>query len=226
MKISCGSIVVDLSGKLGGQFAQRTGAGLQLSTITKPGTRKSRYSSRRTETLATLTPLWRKLTNSQRLAYEQSAEAWQSNRVVKNSTRFTGFQLFILINWRAFLAGFSVRTQPKLPQISTHITAASANLAFSSNNARFNVFKNNSEVVATFILMSRPYPPHAKIPASACRLVTVVNLGSLATLNVTIAYVSKFGNVSPGRRIRTRMYIVSRTTFYRGEIIELSSLTT
>lgn len=100
MKIKFGMMVTDGRGKLGGQVASKNRSGSYIRTKVTPVNPNTSFQSAVRQRLGSLSAEWGNLTESQRLAWNESANSgeWNKTDIFGDARRPTGKNLFTGIN--------------------------------------------------------------------------------------------------------------------------------
>jgi hypothetical protein len=218
MKILPGAIVTDLAGSLGGQFAQRTGSGLQLSTkpIVHPGHFTTSSQAKALMQQASLR--WSMLSEAQRSNWNAIASSWQSQFFTPAKVHRSGFEVFKLLYIRSHMMGLSVITTPLQPTEASIITTLSMTLSVSLNRVFVNVSPAVDGNYNKFLYLTRQYPPTQRPTRQSFVFLAAPRGNNGIAYQVAPQYFARFGALKPGNAITVKAYTVRRSTRARSPI--------
>jgi len=212
MKARMGMMMVDVSGKLGGQVATKGRNGLNIRTKVKPINRRTTTQVNQRSRLASISQGWRALTAAQRLAWSQIAQQFTRHNNFGQKFHPSGKNYYTEINDNLLQAGGSTVTSPPAT------TPATAQTAFAATSIAAN------SVGCTFA--ASPVPAGMALNVSATRGLSagvsfvgkqfrfIKSIAAAATTpqDLTAAYTAVFGTPQTGTQIFLQAKIINTTT--------------
>jgi len=98
MKLKLGSVVTDVSGKLGGQSYMRTANGWMVRNTSYPVQRNSQAQQLQKSRIAEQASAWRNLTEAQKTGWGEASFLFPQVSSVGNTYYLSGFTLFVKFN--------------------------------------------------------------------------------------------------------------------------------
>jgi hypothetical protein len=220
MKIQPGMIVTDMSGSLGGQYAQHGKNGFVMAQITKP-----RGSTRNGAGLAralqkTISSGWSQLTYLQRARYENKAPQWQDQFHKNMKRQPTGFELYKLIASRAIRMELAVTNNPTIPKPTPPLSAVSFVMEEGSNTVLLTQTDPTGNNEWIFIFMSRQFPTQHSGARESLSLIRIRRGTGGLNINLFSNYTDRFGALRAGTRVKYKVWAVRNTSMARGTVFE------
>lgn len=216
MKIKFGMMMTDGRGKLGGQVASKNRAGAYVRTKTSPVNPQSTAQSQVRASFASVSALWRGLTDQNRASWNEAVNNWQRTDVFGDLKTPSGFNLFMRLctplqnAFNDVIIGLYAPTPVEMPALS-EVTATFATATSTLSLA--------TTVANTLDLEEYVYNVYATAPQSAgksfvkndFRLLGWVEADA-ASRDITTLYNDKFGSLPLGSNVQIRVQALSRAT--------------
>lgn len=232
MKIKWGMMMTDGRGKLGGQVASKNRGGAYVRTKVTPSNPQTSFQSQVRQRLASLSKEWSALTESQRAAWNESANSgqWNKTDIFGDARRPTGKNLFTGINVVSLETTNTLLTFPPAKANFGQFSVIQANAII---GADVDIDVNVAEVPITGtrwqVEATVPVSPGRYYLKNLFRFITSADevAEGVGNLLVTDAYESRFGQLgasNEGMRIglRIRQVYDGQTTPW----VEVSPLVT
>lgn len=186
-----------LSGKLGGQFAQRTGSGLQLSSISRKPRSTSQIKSRSSRISSSVSQLWKKLTDAQRRSWHAIATSPGGGFNVFRQRNFGRLSVNLLpISLPVSPVGrYTNNTLTLVSNVGANILNMTWSPAAGSNNR--------------FVLMATRQMNASRKPKDSDFVSIQVNQSTLSGgMAIFTTYTARFGALSVGKTVHVRIVAV------------------
>ena len=216
MKIKWGMMMTDGRGKLGGQVASKNRSGAYVRTKVTPVNPQSTAQSQVRASFASISALWRGLTDKNRASWNEAVNNWQRTDIFGDLKTPSGFNLFMRLCTplqNAFgdviIAQYAPTPveMPALSEVSaTFSTAGSALELATSVAGDLDLDQYVYNVYAT-----APQSAGKSYVKNAFRLLGWVEADA-ATRDITDLYTDKFGALQAGDNVQIRVQALSRAT--------------
>lgn len=195
MKTKWGAIVVEGSGKVGGHVGYKSKTTSCLRTKTTPT--KSAVSSQLLirSTFVQLSQAWRKLTETQRLAWNNVVSDYARSNVFGDKIKPSGFLLFCRLNNNRLNVGlFILEDAPEyFPTFSIALDLLDLNYSSAALFLHFSPLQKLGSSVKVFA--TRPLSPGISKVRAQYRQITVLPELNVSPINIAASYIAKFGNL-------------------------------
>lgn len=216
MKIKWGMMMTDGRGKLGGQVASKNRAGAYVRTKVTPVNQQSLAQSQVRSSFATISALWRGLTDKNRASWNEAVNNWQKTDIFGDLKTPSGFNLFMRLCTplqNAFgdvIIGSYAPTPVEMPALK-EVTA--------TYTTGTNALDLATDVANALDLDQYVYNVYATAPQSAgksfvkndFRLLGWVEADA-SSRDITALYEAKFGEIPLNSNIHVRVQALSRAT--------------
>lgn len=206
-KIKFGMMMTDARGKLGGQVFSKNRAGAYIRTKVTPVNPQTSAQSRVRSMLALLSSNWNTLTDENRASFNSAVEAWQTTDIFGDIKKPSGKNLFVKLN-------INLTNSNQTPIIVAPEKIALPSL--SSATASFTVATDTLELgslaqsqIGNYVVEATP-PLNAGVSFAKNRFrqIGAFSLASGQTIDITTAYVSKFGALVGGENVQIRLKFI------------------
>jgi len=212
MKARMGMMMVDVSGKLGGQVATKGRNGLNIRTKVKPINRRTTTQVNQRSRLSTLSAAWRALTDSQRSQWSSVAAQFTRHNNFGQKYHPTGKNFYVQINDNLLVAGSATVSTPPLTTPATAQTAMTAtSIAANSVGITFAA----SPVPAGMKLVvaaTRGLSAGVSFVGKQFRQISTIAAAATTPQDLTAAYTTVFGAPVTGTRVFIQVKVVNTTT--------------
>ena len=218
--IQMGTIVTDIRGKIAGSVFSNTPAGPCMRNKVSPPKSRTATQSRQRAVMSFLANEWKRLSNAQRLGWDNYALNFSWVNKLGNPFPGTGWNAYFLSNSNLLLAGNAILSDAPIfanvpqPAFTFNIlSAAPTSIVLNINSAG----PDNRVFCFYAPQVSRPGKTKFERNFKFGRLYTT---GSLpATVNVTSDYVKLFGELTPGNYLSVGLATFDRTSGNASEIL-------
>lgn len=203
-KIKFGMMMTDARGKLGGQVFSKNRAGAYIRTKVTPSNPQTTAQAQVRSNLATLSTGWNTLTAEQITQWNSSVEDWASTDVFGDIKKPTGKNLYVKLNVNLLNSGQSVVATPpaklELPAlvgIDVDVTTATNTLVIEGLSG----FSNGLYQIEA----CAPVPRGVNFVKNRFRVIAYEAEASPTPIDVSTAYLNKFGSVANAENIYFRI---------------------
>lgn len=200
-KIKFGTIVTNMSGKIGGQVYSHNASGAYLRNIGTIAVLPSAAILASRARFASVVAKWKTITVSQRNAWNSATINFLKKDVFADTYAQNGFQLFCSINNVMLNIGANFLIFPPFPQMPTNILNLSISQPAGSNSLQLNA--NGAAVPAGTVWILDATPPISPTLNSYLNLLTqikVLQAGDIIPSDIYADYVTKYGVPVSGMR--------------------------
>lgn len=216
-----GNIIVDMRGKINGNVYSKNKGGAYVRTRVKPTNPKSEAQASVRQSFTELSQAWRGLTAVQRQSWSQGVANFKKINRVADSITLSGNSLFVSLNRNLADVGLPQINVCPSPEI---VEAVSVDTAVADNSAQTLVITLAGTVPANTslkVLASETVSAGVNSIGSKLRQIAVAGSGDAAALDLTAAYLAKFGTIgSTGSKIFYKIVPVNETTGQAGASVE------
>lgn len=217
MKVKFGMIVVDGSGKLGGQVMSKNRGGKYIRTKVTPTNPNSASQAAVRSRLTALSQAFRSLTAAQILGWNNAVNDFAKTDIFGDIKKPSGINLFVKLNANLGEVGAATIDDAPLPSsvesvVTLSATAAAGTPALSVVFTPTPVPANTSFIIRATAQMSAGKQPSK----SDFRNLLVVAAAGTSPANALSAYNTKFGVLVAGRKIGIEMVAVNTVTGQKG----------
>lgn len=216
MKIKFGMMMTDGRGKLGGQVASKNRAGAYVRTKSIPSNPQSTPQSQVRSTFASISSLWRGLSDANRASWNEAVNNWTRTDVFGDLKTPSGFNLFMRLCTPLKNAFDDVIIQLYAP---SPVELPALHTVSATVNSLAGTFSLATSVSNDVDLSLYVYNVYATAPQSAgksyvknqYRLLGWVEADA-STRDIMDMYVAKFGNIPEGANVAVRVQSLARAT--------------
>lgn len=217
MKIKHGSIVVETSGKLGGQDVLKSRSGHSLRNRSFQLDKQSASRSSVQSAFALLSKYWRELSQAQRKSWNSFASDVTFPDRFYDTTHYTGQQIFVKLNFNILLMGNSILLDP--PSV-IRTESYSIDLVINSGSGG-TLFLNISSALAAGdrlkVFATRPLSRGVTAKPKLFRFIKLIDSAPSGQFDVYDEYVNIFGSVGDDNsQIIFKIIPVSYSTGFEG----------
>lgn len=231
MKIKWSGIgMVDGRGKINGSVASKNRAGAYVRTKVTPVNRQTLAQQAVRSSFATVSSLWRGLTDTNRASWNEAVVNWQKTDIFGDLKTPSGFQLFMRLctplqnAFNDVIIQLYAPTPMEMPAISS--VTATVDLTANTFVLDTNVDNESSITLTQFV-----YNVYATAPLSAgrsyvkndYRLIGWVE-AEPSTRDILAMYTDKYGEVPADANIGVRVQALSRGTGQLGVVHDTSAV--
>jgi hypothetical protein len=212
MKARMGMMMVDVSGKLGGQVATKGRNGLNIRTKVKPINRRTNSQVNQRSSLASQSQVWRSLTDAQRAAWTAQAAQFTFHNNFGQKYHPSGKNYFTRINENLLFAGAAAITTPGLT------TPATAQTSFTATSTGANLVGDTFAAspvpagMAMLVFATRGLSAGVGFVGKQYRFIQKVAAAGTTPTDLTTTYTAKFGAPISGSRVFLQAKMVNITT--------------
>lgn len=224
MKIKWGMMMTDGRGKLGGQVASKNRAGAYVRTKVTPVNAQSTAQMGVRSNFATISAMWRGLTDENRASWNEAVNNWQKTDVFGDLKTPSGFNLFMRLctplqnAFNDVIIGSYAPSPVEMPALST----VSAEYVTGTSTLNLDTTVSNDVDLEFYV-----YNVYATAPQSAgksfvkndFRLLGWVEANA-STRDITALYEAKFGEIPVNSNIHVRVQALARATGQLGVVHE------
>ena len=207
MKIKFGAIVTDGRGKIGGHVASKNRSGAYLRTKVTPSNPQTSAQSTARSILASASQNWRKLSDSQRLSWNNAVSDWSKTDIFGDIKKPTGLNLYVKLSANFANIGQVVPLTP--PPVATSPTAGvlSAFLSVSTGALEILFSDESADAMMAYVRATPPLSAGISFVKSELR---VIGYGQIMTDRVLLTgyYVAKFGTYAVGDNIHVSVQFI------------------
>lgn len=205
MKMKFGAIVVDGSGKIGGQVASKNKSGNYLRTKVTPINRKTDAQMAVRSQLSYLSKAWAGLSEANRGSFNGAVGAYQKTNIFGDLKSPSGFNLFVKLNSVALAVGTALLTTCPAPA-STGSVGAFTIVADNSSNTLVATLPDLDLETGDLKIEATPaYSAGKSFIESEYRTIGYA-AAAASPLSLTALYIAKFGGIGAvGQKISVRI---------------------
>lgn len=203
-KIKFGMMMTDARGKLGGQVFSKNRAGAYIRTKVTPSNPQTSAQAQVRSNLSTLSTGWNSLTAAQIAQWNDSVGDWTSTDVFGDIKKPTGKNLYVKLNVNLLNSGQSPIVAPpskiELPalvDIDVDVTLPAGTLAIDG----LPVFAEGVYQIEACAPVSRG----VSFVKNKLRVISYETQGTAGSVDVSQAYIDKFGSVANAENIFFRI---------------------
>lgn len=193
-KIKFGMMMTDARGKLGGQVFSKNRAGAYIRTKVTPSNPQTSAQAQVRSNLATLSAGWNALTDAQIAQWNGSVDDWTSTDVFGDIKKPTGKNLYVKLNVNLLNSSQSAIVfppvkldLPALVDVDVDITLPAGTLEIDG----LPVFANGVYQIEACAPVGRG----VNFVKNKFRVISYETQGTAGTVDVSTAYIAKFGSV-------------------------------
>jgi hypothetical protein len=217
MKMKWGALVVDGRNKIGGHVASKNRGGSYLRTKVSPAQPSSTYSAAVRSRLASIASGWRGLAQSARDQWNNAVSSFKKTDIFGDYRNPSGFNLYQQLNNNLVNAGIALITTPPLPDTVDMMTSASVVVDNSSHTV---VITYAPAIAADHKFLVRATPavsPGISFVKSELRQIQVIATADVSPVDVSAAYIAKYGNPgAAGQQVFIELIPINTTTGQQG----------
>lgn len=211
-RIKFGMMMTDARGKLGGQVFTKTRSGAAVRTKVTPTNPQTSFQGNIRSLFGNFSQAWNALTEEDRLTWQNAVAEYQRTNVFGDQYKLSGKNLFMSINQN--LSTIGVAQTDVVPDIKTtagvSLTSATVGIGVAEIAIVLDVlgdFSTGSKIV--FEATPPLSPGKYNFSGSYRQFFTSLATGGAPDEgDLYTAYVAKFGNPAPGKKISFRAYII------------------
>lgn len=203
-KIKFGMMMTDARGKLGGQVFSKNRGGAYIRTKVTPSNPQTQAQAQVRSNLATLSTGWNGLTAPQIAQWNASVDDWSSTDVFGDIKKPTGKNLYVKLNVNLLNSGQDTIAVPpakiELPtlvDIAVDVTTATNTLEIGGLPPLFDCVYQ--------IEACAPVPRGVNFVKNKFRVISYETVSTAAAVDVSTAYINKFGSVANAENIFFRI---------------------
>lgn len=203
-KIKFGMMMTDARGKLGGQVFSKNRGGAYIRTKVTPSNPQTQAQAQVRSNLATLSSGWNSLTAAQIAQWNGSVDDWTSTDVFGDIKKPTGKNLYVKLNVNLLNSGQPAMATPpakiELPalvDIAVNVITATGNIDITS----LPVFADGKYQIEA----CAPVPIGVNFVKNKFRVISYVTQPTADPVDVSAAYINKFGAVTSAENIFFRI---------------------
>lgn len=206
-KIKFGMMMTDARGKLGGQVFSKNRSGAYIRTKVTPVNPQTASQSRVRSMLALLSSNWNTLTAENRNSWNSAVEAWQTTDIFGDIKKPSGKNLFVKLNINLT----NSQQSPVLvaPEKIALPTLSHASASFTVATDTLVVGNLPQSAIGNYVIEATP-PLNAGVSFAKNRFrqIGAFPLASGMQIDVTSAYVAKFGALVGGENVQFRVKFI------------------
>lgn len=203
-KIKFGMMMTDARGKLGGQVFSKNRAGAYIRTKVSPVNPQTRAQVQVRSHLATLSTGWNALTASQIAQWNDAVEDWASTDVFGDIKKPTGKNLCVKLNLNLLNSGQPTIASPPLKMYLPALVGIDAVVTTANNTLMLDglpVFESGLYQIEA----CAPVPRGVNFVKNKFRIISYVSQDAVDTVDVSSAYIARFGSVENAENIFFRV---------------------
>lgn len=218
MKIKFGAIIVDGSGKVGGQVIAKNKGGKYMRNKVTPTNPKSTAQVNQRNNFSEVSKLWRTLTDAQRAAWNSAAALAVRKNIFGDNLPLSGFQYFGKLNGNSMLAdGSNIQDPPTMVGVDmpafVSVTCTAGTPAFSAVTDPTTLATNEIYVLEATEQLS----PGVSSPGSKFRVIEKLSTLTAGAVPILASYTPRFGALEAGKKIFLRASIINSVTGERSQ---------
>lgn len=220
MKAKWGMMMVDGSGKLGGQVASKNRGGSYVRTKVTPTNPNTSAQAAVRNRLTSFSQGWRALSAAQLAAWNAAVSDFAKTDIFGDVKQPSGINLYTKLNSNLQEVGSSAIVNPPLPQSVEAVITVSATAA--AGTPAFSVIFTPTPVPANtaFILRATAQvSPGISNLSGKFRNIDVLPAAGTSPENALAAYTAKFGTLVAGRKIGVELVPVNTVTGQKGQAV-------
>lgn len=213
MKIKWGSLAVDGRGKIGGHVASKNRAGAYIRTKVTPVNPQTLFQSAVRAAFTAFSQAWRTLSDSQRLAWDSAVSDWGTTDIFGDIRNPTGKNLYQKLNMLLSTIGQPSVSVPYSPTTSflapDYVLAAD----FGTQTVSIDLDTYTVPIGATMIVEATPGISRGKsFVKGKYRVLATFPATTTGVVDISAAYIARFGSVVADKNVWVAVKIVSSTT--------------
>ena len=211
--IKFGNIVVDMVGKISGNVYSKNKGGAYSRVRVVPTNPNTSFQSAVRSTLTSLSQAWRGLTAAQRTSWEKAVGNFARINRVGDRHSLSGNALFVSLNKNLADVGIAaINSAPAPASVDTVVVST----AVADTTAQTLVITQSAVVPANTslkIFVTETLSAGVSSPGTKLRQVQSAGNGDAAALDLTTAYLARFGAIgAAGSKIFYKLVPVNETT--------------
>lgn len=223
--IKMAHIVAEARGSIAGTVFSRNTYGAYLRQKVSPINKQSVSQQVVRQYLAQLAQAWRGLTQAQRDGWNQGAVNFSRTNVFGDQVQLTGFNLYMRLNKNLLDVGQSVISAAPSPGSVGGFTSASIDVDNTAGDMDITFAPAIASGQSVLVMATAPLSQGKDFAKSELRQVDVLTNADASPVDLTTAYVAKFGAAPPdGTKIFVTMKTVDDTTGQAGVPIKFSAI--
>lgn len=216
MKIKWGMMMTDGRGKLGGQVASKNRAGAYVRTKVTPVNAKSTAQMGVRSNFATVSAMWRGLTDANRASWNEAVNKWQKTDVFGDLKTPSGYNLFMRLctplqnAFNDVIIGSYAPSPVEMPALSD----VTAEYVTGTNTLSLDTTVSNDvdlEFYVYNVYATAPQSNGKSFVKNDFRLLGWVEADA-STRDITDLYEAKFGEIPANANIHIRVQALARAT--------------
>lgn len=203
-KIKFGMFMTDARGKVGGQVFSKNRAGAYIRTKVTPSNPQTSAQAQVRSNLATLSTGWNSLTVNQISQWNSSVEDWTSTDVFGDIKKPTGKNLYVKLNLNLLNSGQDVINTPPAKIEIPSLVDVDVDVVTATNTLEIDglpVFADGVYQIEACAPISRG----VSFVKNKFRVISYETQATAGTVNVSTAYINKFGSVANAENIYFRI---------------------
>jgi len=224
-KVKFSALISEMRNKLNGSVFARNRGGAYLRTKVTPLNPQTAAQVAARSLLASFSQSWRTLTEAQRNAWNSVVDQWATTDVFGDIINPSGSTLFIRLNINVSLAGGTALVSPPTPVGATALPDLLVTADFSTqimliDSDIFEVPVGHALVVDATPMLS-PGISNAK---SKFRVIQTFPAAATMTLDISAAYIAKFGGMVQGQKVFVRAKLIVLATGERSQALVANTI--
>jgi hypothetical protein len=210
MKLKFGALIVDGSGKIGGQVVSSNRGGKYLRTKVTPSNPSTVAQQNARALLSSLSTQWADLTEAQRLSFNSAVSNFATTDIFGDLKNPSGFNLFVKLNANLSNAGLALITSApeKIEVPYDIITDAVASIAGTTFAVNFDSSAYNG---VSLLVSATPSLSAGKSNVNSEYRGIGTFVGALGAIEIYDAYIAKFGVPTIGGNVTIKIEPVVAT---------------
>jgi hypothetical protein len=224
MKVKWGALMTDGRGKIGGQVASKNRSGAYMRNKVTPSNPQTSAQMAVRSTLASFSSGWRGLSQAARDAWNGAVSAFSRTNIFGDIVQPTGKNLYTRLNANLTNIGAATIGLPPVP-----VEVVEPTVSFDTNTATPTDLQlqvdNLSNDQDYLILATPPTSAGKSFVKSEYRIIGVMPGNAAQPHNVSVDYISKFGDTVAGQKLFVKVVPVVTLTGQNGVGSSASDIT-
>lgn len=217
MKVKFGAIVVDGRGKIGGHVASKNRSGSYFRTKVTPVNPQTSFQNAVRSRLANFSAEWRTLTQAQRDAWNAAVVNFSQTNIFGDGVNPTGKNLYTALNGNLSNIGEANILVPPTPVAVVESSISAISFEDATVAADVTLTLDAVDPGQHYLVFaSAPTSPGVGFFKNRLRQIAVHDGQTGTSVDVTAAYVAKFGNPIAGQKAGFKIVPIDNTTGQAG----------
>lgn len=210
MKLKWGALVVDGRGKIGGHVGSKNRAGSYLRTKVTPTNPQTLYQSTARNRFSSFSQGWRGFTEAERSAWNAAVGDFQRTDIFGDIKSPTGINLSQRLNNNLSIVGATLLSSPPSPVAVQNVVLTSVVAASAAETVTINLSTTVDANTALKVYATASLSAGKSFVKSQYRLIAVLPSGETGSVDISVAYNSRFGTTgSIGKKIFVKIQAVN-----------------